>query len=172
MLTKQHVLNLFKSIGVHKSYEIIHREPAQSVLGVIHTQDGDITIQRGHSYYWVVNGKVPLDIAKELYADSIGKEVIRVDGNCMCPAPEAPWIQWFLYSGKQVIAIDQKAAFEQFRTTLGEGWYKDAIDKYEFHDDPASIGAEPFITTYHIDTDDGLRLFVSKVKANVRRTDL
>ena len=40
--------------------------------------------------YWVVDGPVPLNIAKELYSDPVGKKYVRVMGHCGCPDP----IEW------------------------------------------------------------------------------
>ena len=52
-------------------------------------------------YYWIVSGRVPLEIAKELYANPIGKKDVRVTGHCGCPPPEDPWITY--YDGKAYI---------------------------------------------------------------------
>jgi hypothetical protein len=53
-------------------------------------------------YYWVVHGPVPIEVAKELYADEVGKTDIRVAGHCGCPPPEAPWISWITPEGRKV----------------------------------------------------------------------
>ncbi len=43
-------------------------------------------------YYWMVNGKVPLAMANELYEDPVGRTDIRVNGHCGCPAPGEPGV--------------------------------------------------------------------------------
>lgn len=40
-------------------------------------------------YYWIASGVIfPLDLAKKLYADPIGRDDIRVNGNAARPNPE------------------------------------------------------------------------------------
>lgn len=51
---------------------------------------GSIEFRRSWTY-WVARGPVPIDIARQLYADPVGRTDIRVDGHCGCPAPEPPW---------------------------------------------------------------------------------
>jgi hypothetical protein len=70
--------------------------------------------------YWVVTGDVPLNIAKELYADPIGEQYVRVVGHCGCPAPE----EWASLNKQNQLVI----------------------------------------SSYHIDTLPGLKLFVEKIK--------
>ena len=82
--------------------------------------DGQFIFKRAW-YYWIVRGNVPLKIAKKLYEDPIGKEDVRVNGNCGCPPPK----------GRSV--------------NKGKG-----------------IGK--VITTYHIDSQEGLNLFVRVLK--------
>lgn len=70
--------------------------------------------------YWVANGPVPIEVARRLYIDPVGRDEIRVAGHCGCPDPAPPW------------------------TTV--------ID-----------GAE-YVTTYHIDSEVGLRIFADAVR--------
>lgn len=58
-------------------------EVPYSVIGKV----GDMTFKRDWCY-WVVNCRVPLEIAKALYADPVGKTDIRVAGHCGCLPPE------------------------------------------------------------------------------------
>lgn len=62
-------------------------EVPSAVSGVI----GSLTLTRAW-YYWRVYGPVPLPMALELYADPVGKTDVRIAGHCLCPPPEAPWI--------------------------------------------------------------------------------
>jgi hypothetical protein len=62
-------------------------EVPSAISGII----GPLKLTRAW-YYWRVNGPVPLPMARELYADPVGKTDVRVAGHCLCPPPEAPWI--------------------------------------------------------------------------------
>ena len=75
--------------------------------------------------YWVCYGPVPLIVAKELYSTEVGKNFVRIDGDCTCPPPEDPHLR--PYDGPH--------------GTEGSAVYM-----------------------YHIDTVEGLRLFVDKLK--------
>ncbi len=62
------------------------REVPASITGKL----GPFTFTRAW-YYWMVSGPTPLAVAKELYADPVGRADVRVEGHCGCPAPEKPW---------------------------------------------------------------------------------
>lgn len=109
--------------------------------------------------YWVVDGNVPLDIANELYVNPEARKYVRSGGDCGCRPPET-WASW--------ITIDLKEVFD-----------KDELDKIKSDDmkesllnnsnfkfvkgDPSKI-AQQYITCYHIDTWEGLKLFADKIK--------
>lgn len=138
-----------------------HPEVHTNTLGRLKTEHGEYRFHRNW-HYWVVNGPVPLEIAKRMYAHPVGRNDIRVDGHCGWPPPEAPWVTWHLPDGREVIPFNQKAEFEKFMAQddfMGRSM-REAYAKYEFHDDPASIGATPTIDCYHIDSELGLYLFV------------
>lgn len=113
-------------------------------------------------YYWVVTGKVPLEVAKVLYNESgIGKEDIRVVGHCGCPPPEK-WVTWFDDEGRELVGIKSMRESESFRKrhnlpTLMVGYH--AVPKKDF----PKYG-KPYITLYHIDSQSGLNLFVETLK--------
>lgn len=112
--------------------------------------------------YWIVCGPVPLNVAKELYADPVGKTDIRVSGHCGCPPPDKPWITWRSKSGKILADIAQR---EVATESFGEiaGFIEDLDKKYEFVDNPTVVG-EGFIETYHIDSELGLRVFADTLR--------
>lgn len=119
-------------------------------------------------YYWVVNGPVPLEIAKQLYADPVGKRDVRVAGNCGCPPPERPWVDHYDAEGKQ-IALDptgeEQAKFKRF---IEKGILKqeqfDALHWVKDEDEEKSVAVKSVVDLYHIDTEVGLRLFVDAIK--------
>lgn len=114
--------------------------------------------------YWVATGKVPIAIARELYKNPIGKEAVRVDGHCGCPPPDE-WAMWIWADGRQVLPNREKSAFERL---VQQGIIKEReLFNYVFADNPATIGAEAFVTNYHIDTEEGLRLFADALNGSL-----
>lgn len=96
------------------SVELTHTEVPYRIIGKL----GDFTFKRCW-YYWAVKGKVPLVVAKDLYADPVGRTDIRADGHCGALPP------------------DQVAA---------------------------ETDGERYVSSYHIDTEIGLRLFTETIK--------
>jgi len=110
--------------------------------------------------YWIATGRVPIKTAWALYADPAGKD-IRVDGHCMCPAPRAPWTQWYTPDNKQVFPKDQEAEYLHYMEKLD----MKPDPNWVFSDDPLSLGAQEFVTCYHIDSEVGLRVFADAVRS-------
>lgn len=163
------VKQVLKSLGV-KTYR-------DGLLAVVSTPSGEIEIERSHSYYWRVNGLVPLSKAIKLYADKVGRDKIRVAGHCGCPPPEAPYVTWIAPDGKHVISMQNKIDSEGY---VNRG--REAFDKGEepslmaeigakilkenyFSDNPAmDYNAKGYVNAYHIDSDEALRIFVDELK--------
>lgn len=70
-------------------------------------------------YYWMVRGNLPLEVAKELHENPVGKTDVRVVGHCGCPPPE----EW-----------------------------------------ATKLDGELFVTSYHIDSEEGLALFAETLR--------
>ena len=121
---------------------------------------GDFTFHRAW-YYWVVDCRIPLQVAQELYADPVGKTDVRVAGHAGCPPPEE-WAHWFAPDGRAVVKTKEEAEFRKFeeKGVLLKG----TTDDHVFSDDPQSVGAQGFVVNYHIDTEVGLRLFADTAK--------
>lgn len=85
-----------------------------SFIGQLKTKLGTFKFMRAWTY-WMVDCKVPLAVAEELYASPIGRKYVRVAGDCTCPSP------------------------------------KDYLSKFK---------GDAFVMSYHIDTQEGLNLFV------------
>ena len=136
-------------------------EVAASISGKLK----DFTFHRAW-YYWIVEGLLPLHVAQELYADEVGKTDIRVDGHCGCPAPEKHYVKWLSEDGREIIPEDQKKPFEDMAKSH-PNWEEiqpGMLEKrYVFSDKPELYGS-PFIDSYHIDSEIGLRIFADRVK--------
>lgn len=123
-------------------------------------QLGDLTFTRAW-YYWVVNGNVPLEVAQELFADPVGVTDIRVAGHCGCPPPEE-YTEWLTDDGKKIYPAEQQAEWE--RIVKAHDFMQAEKDGIIFADDPVAHGARAFVTSYHIDSEVGLRIFVDTLK--------
>lgn len=111
-------------------------------------------------YYWSVEGMVPLEVAKKLYDDPVGKTDIRCNGHCGCPLPEQG-LTW-IADGKVIVKTSELAQYEHFES---KGYIpKGTKDQYIFSDEPEKIG-KAFVDGYHIDTELGLYIFVNALKA-------
>lgn len=98
-------------------------------------------------YYWVVKGDVPLEAAQEMYVNEIGRKDVRVAGNCGCPPPE----EWALPTNIDEILSDMKIAsigIKELRDMCNEG----------------KIVGPRFVSTYHIDSQEGLNLFTETLR--------
>lgn len=133
-------------------------EVPYSIIGKIEGPMGQIEFKRAW-YYWVADGRIPLNLAKSLYADPIGVTDIRVSGDCTCPAPEGHHVH---YLGKDGRVLQSRKSEQEFiKMKEHFDWAKDVESKYEFVDD-VTIG-KPYIEGYHIDTMEGLRVFVDAI---------
>lgn len=124
---------------------------------------GDVTLTRGW-YYWRARGKVPADVARRLYSHLIGRKDVRVNGHCGCPAPGEPGgrFEWFNADGRKV-AIDPDGSQEASYAHYVAKGVLAASDAPLFA--KSTDGLTGYITSYHIDSAEGLELFAREVKA-------
>jgi hypothetical protein len=116
-------------------------------------------------YYYIVDGKLPLSLAKRLYDDPCGENDIRVDGHCCCPAPERNYVTWFAPDGKQILQLEQKLKAEKYLNSSLKDSAQRVLNEHYFSDDPAKdFNAKPYVTLYHIDSELGLRLFADAIR--------
>lgn len=111
------------------------------------------------NYYYVVSGKVPEIVAKELYSTYIGKRDIRVNGHCDCPAPKGIQLVYFDSDGKELASLKEKADFDRF---IKSGIFKvdDIYNKYRFVRAVDFKKYPAFIIQYHIDSEAALMYFL------------
>ena len=126
-------------------------EVSASIVGRL----GKYTFTRAW-YYWCVTGKIPIKVATEMYKNPVGRADIRVNGNCGCPSPRKGAV-WYC-EGKVIIKKKDINFIKKFNK----------IDESEYFvtdENPAKInGAEGFVESYHIDSQEGLNLFVETLK--------
>lgn len=122
-------------------------------------------------YYWVAEGRVPLDLAWKLYNHPEGKRTVRVSGHCACPPPEDPWIDWIDKNGYKLAKLSEWDNYSSHSTI----W--DLVDKETMisksgvfrwiPDSDIKKEGTPYITGYHIDDQAGLLLFAEVLKGNI-----
>ena len=110
---------------------------------------GEFTFKRAW-YYWIVSGPVPLDVAKEMYATEIGKEYIRVAGHAGCPPPE----EWALPNLDDVLSNEMERLGIE---SISSNKIRELCNNGE-------IKAPMFVNLYHIDSQEGLNLFVETIR--------
>lgn len=118
------------------------------------------TFQRNW-YYWCAEGKMPIELARELWKDPLGKRAVRVEGHCACPSPDEYGVVCYDAHGV-VLVSDPKGEHEKF--------YKHAVAKGYWHGgecrfvpDAAAVAASAFVESYHVDSEAGLRLLADYI---------
>ena len=130
-------------------------EPQTKLTGKL----GGITFRRAW-YYWAATGRVPLDVARRLYEDPIGRRDVRVAGFAGNTPPEPPWVEYF--DGDVMVILDPDGQEEAEWDRLAKKGLLRSISKPRFA--KTTDGLQGYITTYHIDTAEGLRLFADAVR--------
>ncbi len=131
-------------------------EVPASIMGILRKNGTTIFTFVRAWYYWKIEGSVPLEVAKIIYANPIGEKDVRVAGHCGCPPPE----EW---------------AFPKKEVLLDLGVYKAPSEKYPLGQSPTNselakmcnsgeINEPRFVEIYHIDSQEGLNLFVKTMR--------
>jgi hypothetical protein len=152
-----------------------NREVKTRVTG----QLGGITFHRAW-YYWVADGDVPLDVAHKMYAqEPYGKRDVRVAGHCGCPPPEE-WAEHRDANGKRVILLspgDRDLVTQFYAGTLAP-FMNDVILKMctentcvTTKEERDKLSVSAFVTTYHIDSQAGLKVFADAMRERLTQTD-
>jgi hypothetical protein len=157
MLTDREVEKELTEAGVepirHK-HLVEHSEVPTHYRGFLATKLGSFHFYRNW-YYWVAEGDVPLTLAEKMYADPVGKKDVRCGGHCGCPPPASEATR---YLGRQPILAtkEREAVLDMMPDKVGE---------YHYSDNP-NVGTA-YVTAYHIDSQEGLNLFVRSLKEGV-----
>ena len=137
-------------------------EVAFSLIGRL----GDFTFRRAWRY-WIVDGPMPIEAARELYADPIGEDDVRSGGHCGCPAPDDFGVVWFDADGYELVS-DPEGKNEAEWDRLVERGIIGAASREEkgfrFVPDAKTASVGGVVTGYHIDSEAGMRLFADVVR--------
>lgn len=124
---------------------------------------GQLEITTPFSYYWIIRGKIPLALAKELYELDVKKE-IRVAGDCTAPKPELPWITYYCPKTKKQLISIKKLEEGINLANKSSDTFKNSVLKYLSTFLPVediTIG-EGFVENYHIDSEEAMNIFLKK----------
>lgn len=131
---------------------IEYSEVPTHFTGFLRTGLGEFRFKR-YWYYWSVEGRVPLSVAKKMYIDPVGKKYVRCGGHCGCPPPAGQARRYV--AGKQCVPASEREAFLDVAP--------ERVGEFHFTNNPNE--GEAFVECYHIDSQGGLNLFVQTVKA-------
>lgn len=137
-------------------------EVAASLTGKL----GPFTFTRAW-YYWIARGPVPLEVARELYADPVGKTDVRSGGDCACRPPET-WATYFDADGWELCSDPDGRQAREWADMQQKGFIPSLEERrIRFVPDAPAVAARAVVETYHIDSEVGLRLFADTIRARV-----
>lgn len=123
------------------------------------------TFKRAWTYY-VVEGRVPVEIAQALYEDPLGRDDVRVAGHCGCPPPADPWLTYLDADGRELLTLgDPKHDLMVGDSEIASRVNAEMRARYRWVEDRAvAAGRRVFVDLYHVDSVAGLRLFADSVR--------
>jgi hypothetical protein len=118
-------------------------------------------------YYWVVSGPVPIEVARQLYADPVGVTDVRSGGDCACRPPET-WADYFDAEGRQ-LCLDPDGSDERaYRGLVERGMLTaDGLERNRWvrsNEERDAAAVRVIVDTYHVDTEVGLRIFADAIR--------
>lgn len=134
-------------------------EPRSRVGGILH----GFTFRRAW-YYWVVIGMMPIEQARVLYADPVGLRAVRTAGFAGNDSPENH-VEWVSADGVDlVIDPDGEQQADWARWAEKSEHMRETMSKLRFVPEVPS-DARGYITSYHVDSADGLRLLADTIRS-------
>jgi len=152
-----------------KTFELLclHILPIESRHGPIgHMPLFDIYVTPGHSYYYFMHCKLPLELAQQLYLETKRLGCVRAGGHCCNGPPDDHAEYYHKENGKKLVDISQEPEYLRYVEAghFPRSWH----DRYHWTrpENYATIG-RGFVELYHLDYDTGLIYFmdfVNKIK--------
>jgi hypothetical protein len=116
-------------------------------------------------YYWVAHATVqsaavPIEVARSLYADPIGRTDIRSGGHCACPSPDEYGATYYDADGHILSSDPLGTQAVEYQRMVERGVLDaDSMEKHRFVVDKKLSAVRVMVDLYHIDSLAGLRLF-------------
>lgn len=128
-------------------------------VGRLKMADGSVIDFKREAVYWVARTKIPMKVALKLYANLIGRNAVRVDGNCTCPAPDE----------RHAFGTYKWAYHPNDKLLFPYTWYRKSKFLQGVHDLYRwALSVWPwahwYIDRYHIDSQEGLNFFVQTLQ--------
>lgn len=144
--------------------DLVHVEcSTQEVAASIRGKLGAFTFVRAW-YYWMVEGPLPLTVARQLYADPVGVTDVRASGDCACRPPDL-WATHYAEDGRVLVPSQGGKQEESWKHMIEKGFVsQEQKDKYHFVDDPAAVAVKSCVTHYHVDSELGLYLLAEAIR--------
>jgi hypothetical protein len=114
-------------------------------------------------YYWVADGPVPIEIARALYADPIGKIDVRSGGHCGCPSPDEYGAVYYDADGKRLYSDPDGSERRKLDELIAKGLIE-SNPLYRCVPDRKTAATRIVVDCYHLDSEAGLRLFADAVR--------
>jgi hypothetical protein len=143
---------------------VVHPEPVDrsEVPMRVTGRLGSFTFRRLW-YYYAVHGRVPLAVARELYEHPIGKRDVRVAGHCGCPPP-SEWATHVDAEGFEVVEDPDGSEEREARDFLAAHPDIGQVRLPRYVRSLSDARVESFVDNYHIDSQEGLNLFVETLR--------
>jgi hypothetical protein len=123
--------------------------------------------------YWIVNGRVPIDIAERMYEQRpYGRRDVRVAGHCACPAPRE-WAKHFDVDDREISVPSEhdRELYAKYDAGILTGpmvkIVEDVRRVFRTVDTEAErdrVAVQVCVDSYHIDSMGGLKLFCDAVR--------
>ena len=112
--------------------------------------------------YWMVKCRVPMNVAREIYADPVCASDVRAGGHCGCVPPDTVCNTYDQVNGLHVI---KQAEYDRCKN---EPLYAELIKEFIGDEDATKAGHDTmsYVTCYHIDSLLGLQVFVDYLRAH------
>jgi hypothetical protein len=121
---------------------------------------------RFHNYYWVVDGRMPLDVAMRLYAHPVGKTDIRSGGHCGCLSPEKYGADYFDSEGNQLYSDPEGKEAKSMAGLMQRGLLPaDSAAHIRFVPDKRIGYTSAYVNCYHVDSELGLYVLTEAIRA-------
>jgi hypothetical protein len=110
---------------------------------------GDFTFHRAW-YYFIVEGPTPLEVARELYADPLGRDDVRVNGHGNGLNPDEWGTSYYAPDGRKIIPTTELTKFEAVAKDCPTIKMDEIHKKFIFSDNKSN--AKGIVDSYHIDS--------------------
>lgn len=155
-------------IDTYRLYIPVIGEVKSQIKGILKVNNKTFDFTRAWRY-WIIEGQVPLDTAKQLYNTVVGRTDIRALGDCTCPEPTNKIASYCDDNGVEWI-YDPSGSHEKEYLQFAEkhpGILE--MKKVHFMKDASKYNA--FIPNYHIDSELGLYIFAETIKGMGNKND-